>query len=244
MEYQPSYNRAGRFLTAEDISLMDRHIFMGAIVRCDEQGLCDENGVYYKNLSEPAYIIDGIEVHPRFYSEMDAHSGVSRHHVVKDCIESLTFNQLTAEERHKIRLQFQKQYVEEGGELTELSDDEEWTALNNDAAYDNVTIRYIETTDYMFADSKATRDYYIMHTLTIDDETPRILDEYSMNMVSFDNTSDSGMRGLSPEDIAVLDVMHEDVCSITTTDLSEVMQIMTSLGLVTWKEQKRFVGGV
>lgn len=217
---------------------------MAAIVHCNEQGLCDKNGVYYKNLAEPACIKDGIEFHPRFYSEMDERSGICRHHVVQDCIETRTFSQLTAEERREIRLRFQQQYQEEGGEMADLSDDEEWQVLNDDTAYDEVAVRFIETTDYMFADTQATRDYYIMHTLTVGDETPRILDEYSMDVVSFDNTAASMTSGFSPEETATLDVAHEDVCRVTTTDLKEVMQIMTSLGLVTWKDQKRFVRGV
>lgn len=248
MENQREFNNAGRFLTPKDISRLDSLVFMPAVERCDQEGLCDTNeGTYYKNLVEPAMIIDGVECHPRFYSEMDKKMGTCTHYVSQDAIENFTFSQLSDDERKQMRLQFQQQYEEDGGELEMIADDELWSALNDDKKYEDVAVCYIATTRYKFTDTTARRDHYISQTLRLEDETPMVIGYHDLEGSSFNDTPATRPADksdeYSPEEVAVLDMMHEDMSTVTTADLKDICNIMTSLGLITWKDQKRFVSG-
>lgn len=249
-ENSPSYcDKAGKFLTATDIMRMDEKIFMPAIVRCSERGAYDhEEGWYYMNLPEPVSIREGIAYYSRFYSEMDSKTGVCRHYVSQDSIEECTFNQLTNDERQLVRSQFFQQYLDEGGNEESLYDDTEWQALLASDKYDDVAITYNKTVMYLFADTMAIRNHYITRTLVVRGENPRVLGEYSFEHrpdpeANYDPTAVL-MVGFSPEETAMIDLAHEDFSAVTTTDLPEVMEIMTSLGLVTWQDQKQYAQGV
>ncbi|MDB5186752.1 MAG: hypothetical protein JWM07_224 [Candidatus Saccharibacteria bacterium] len=248
MENRQEFNNAGRFLTSDDISRLDSLVFAPAVERCDQEGLCDtDEGTYYKNLVEPAMIIDGIEYHPRFYSEMDKKTGMCTHYVSQDAIENFTFSQLSDDERKQVCLQFQHQYEEDGGELEMITDDEIWLALNDERKYDDLAVCYIATTRYKFADTTARRDYYISQTLRLADETPTVIGYHDLEGSVYNDTpatkpADKPDEYL-PEEVAVLDMVHEDMSTVTTADLKDVCNIMTSLGLITWKDQKRFVSG-
>jgi hypothetical protein len=249
MERSPNnYDKAGRFLTAQDINRMEEQIFTPAIMLCNEQGFRDKNGTYYMNLPANITIEDGVECIPRFESAMDSQTGVCTHDVAQDVIESRTFNQLTDDERELIRSEFLQRYRQEGGDEANLSDDAEWQALVDSKQHKDVTIRYSATTKYVFTDTTARRNFYIMHTMIKKGEALRVLKdhsfEYDSDIATFDNTAASILSGFSPEETAIIDIAQEDLCAVTTADLPEIMEIMTSLGLVTRKDQKHFVNGV
>jgi hypothetical protein len=243
MENESRYNKAGRFLTAEDIYYLENTLFIRAVEQCDNERLGDSEGVYCKRPQEPTLIQDGVEYYSYFYSSMNLPTGDCEYHVASEAVEAATFDELPDDQRDLIRAQFKQHYLDEGGVLEMINDDQEWQALHTEGAYENITVRFISANRYTFKDKTATRRFNITRRLSIGDEPGRSLGEYSLDNVDFDDTAASMTSGFSIENIADLDNAREDFCVATTEDVKVVKDILESLDLIASYNPKRFVSG-
>lgn len=243
MENESRYNKAGRFLTAEDVDYLENTLFMRAVEQCDNERLGDSEGVYCKRPQEPTFIQDGVEYYSYFYSAMNLPAGDCEYHVASEAVETTTFDELPDDQRDLIRVQFKQQYISQGGALDMINDDQEWQALHTEGTYENITVHFISANRYIFKDKTATRRFNITRRLSIGDEPGKSLGEYSLDNVDFDDTAASMTSGFSIDDIADLDNAREDFCAITTEDVKVVKNILESLDLIAFDDPKYFVRG-
>jgi hypothetical protein len=200
-------------------------------------------------------IQDGVKYLPRFLSEMDGKTQRWKHKIGLNAIETAMYQQLTIEERHRVRLQYQRLYAYEGYDMAKLNEDEVWQKLTTPEAYGTIGVHFSSLQEYLFDGGEASRSYKISEVLTIGrGSRARLLGKFGLNN-SLGHWTASSWReelaservdggGMSAEDAATLDLSAHDYHALTTDDAQDVIGILKMLDLVSPNDEKRFSSGV
>jgi hypothetical protein len=232
----------GRLLTKDDIDHIDGTLLLPATRRC-QKGVFD-GGVYVirKAPGTPSLINGSMRYYPRFRSEFNRETGLHKYTVAMGALEDATFDQLSMEERDQLRMQFRAQYMDEGGELSDLNDDDEWQSLITSDQYDDVHVSMLSMQEYAFTDAEAIRSYTIERRLTVSENTyPRSLGRFSLDASvgrqASRRTADSEADGL-------FDAPTNGYSRVSSGELGDIVTALKMLELITLSDQAAFERGV
>lgn len=250
MENKSFYDQSRRSLTGGEIVHMDNTLLAPASTRCRRDN-DDDGQVLRKEPRKPVTVQDGVKYFPRFLSEMNAETNQWQYKVGLGVIETAAYEQLSIEERHQIRLQYQRVYAYEGSDMAKLVDDEVWQRLTTPEEYGNVRVHFSSMQEYTFVGDEAGRSYAINHILT----AGRGMRARSLGKLGLHeslghwatNVRRSEMpimemitSGMTVKEAAALDLTAEDYQSVTTEDVHDVIGILKMLDLVSPNDEKRF----
>jgi hypothetical protein len=186
------------------------------------------------------YVHDGVDYYPQFYSKVDSRANTWEYFVGVEATENSTFDELSLFERERMKKVYRKQYFAEGGELTELSNDDEWQALVRPEEFENVEIFIQTTAGYVFGSRSATRKYEVTRDAAIGQRAKtRQLGSLSISSAMGDWTLRK-RDFLSRRDSTILDMTAEDYAYVTPNDMDEVVDILRMLDLVTPADHSRY----
>lgn len=226
--------RTGRILDERDILRLEKKIFTPAIKRCDKDGV--GNPVYFKKDTTTARGEDGLDYQHSFRSVISNETGFREYSVYQEAAWQVTFDRLSIEERHKIRVQFQQKYIAEGRDMVYLNEDARWQALCHSDDHTKTTLSIISTRHFMFSGTSALKAFEAELCLRVNDKNIT-LDAHHLDTKADDRVP----KDLTIDQVATLDLAGEDFCAVTTEDLPEIINILENLGLVSLEDQKRFV---
>jgi hypothetical protein len=250
MENKSFYDQSGRSLTGIEIVHVDNTLLTPASSRCRRDH--DEDGyILRKEPRKPVVIQDGVKFFPRFLSEMDTETSQWRYKVGVGVIETAPYAKLSIEERHQIRLQYQRLYAHEGGDMTKLNEDEAWRRLTTPEEYGKIGVHFSSMQEYSFVGNEASRSYAINHILTVGrGERARSLGKLSLGeglghwatnaQRSEMPAIEMGLAGMPAKEAAALDMSAQDFYTVTTSDLNDVVGILRMLDLVSPNDERRF----
>lgn len=243
MEKKSFFDEAGRLLTSNDIIHLDNTLLAPASGRCRRTNI-NNKYVFGKGSQEPALIHDGVKYYPYFSSGMNDEANTWEYRVGLGALEETTFDMLPNDQRQQIIQQFQEQYINEGGVLAEINDDDEWQALSKPEMHKNIGIQVSSMQQYVFADLEAERLFAVERTMSIGPSalTRRRLGRHSL-YGGLEYWGPSKVGKLSPDEAAVLDLAAEDYCAVTTEDVHRVINILKMLDLISPNDEKRFDQG-
>jgi hypothetical protein len=243
MERESYSGRVGRALEVGDIERLESTVLLPAVKHCELVDIGTGNSLYYKS-DEITLHEDGLRYRHEFYATTNKADSMPHYSINQQVFDEISFDTLDSDQRNIVIAQFQTEYEAEGGLLTRLASNLTWQALFNPEKHPAILLTTISTKSFIFTNNQSLKSVYTERQLQWNNSAT-LLDRYILDARSRDvPVEEATADDWLPRDIATLHRSGEDICTVTTKDMNDIVGILEDMGLVSYDDRYKYVNGI
>lgn len=241
MERESYSGRVGRALEVIDIERLESAVLLPAVKYCEPVDIGTGNLLFYKN-DEIKLREDGLRYRHEFYATTNKADNMPHYSINQQAFDEISFDALDLDHQNIVIAQFQRGYETEGGSLAGIATNPTWQALFNPESYSDISLTTISTKSFIFTNNQSLKSLYAERQLKWGNSVT-VLDRYVLDARS-DSFDKAVVGDWLVSDIITLDRAGEDICTVTTKDMNDVVDILEDMGLVSYDDRYKYVSGI
>ncbi|MET0979889.1 MAG: hypothetical protein ABWX90_01380 [Candidatus Saccharimonadales bacterium] len=241
MERESYSGRVGRALEVVDIERLESAVLLPAVKHCEPVDIGTGNLLFYKN-DEIKLREDGLRYRHEFYATTNKADNMPHYSINQQMFDETSFDALDLDHQNIVIAQFQRGYEAEGGSLAGIATNPTWQALFNPESYSDISLTTISTKSFIFTNNQSLKSLYAERQLKWGNSVT-VLDRYVLDARS-DSFDKAVVGDWLVSDIITLDRAGEDICTVTTKDMNDVVDILEDMGLVSYDDRYKYVSGI
>ena len=242
MERESYSGRAGRVLETGDIERLVDTVLSPAMKYCEPVDIGTGRPLYYKN-DEIKLREDGLRYRHEFYATANQADSSPHYSVNQQAIDEIAFDALDPDQQNIVIAQFQREYQSAGGLLSGLATNLTWQALFDPAKHPAILLATVSTKSFIFTNDRSLKSLYAERQLKWNNSA-FLLDRYILDARSGGAPDTRSLDDWLPEDVDTLYASGQDMCTVTTKDMNDVVGILEDMGLVSYDDRYKYVNGI